>query len=155
MRGAEQDSNKAAIGFRALYKDDLSVAYALLRITLGVNIAVHGVSRIMAGTAGFAASLTSQFAGTPLPHFAVQGFGYVLPLAEAVIGLAVLLGLFTRVALIAGALVMVALTFGTCLRQDWNVAGLQLIYSTVYFILIGFLRYNAFSMDALFLRNWD
>ena len=89
----------------------------------------------MAGTASFASALTTQFAGTPLPHFAVQGFGYVLPWAEAVIGLLILFGAFTRLALIAGALVMVALTFGACLRQDWNVAGVQLICSTVYLIL--------------------
>ncbi len=150
-----QDSKTAAAGFLAFHERDLSVAYALLRITLGVNIAIHGITRVMAGTAGFAASLTSQFAGTPVPRFAVQGFGYVLPWAEAVIGLLVLFGAFTRLALIAGALVMIALTFGTCLRQDWNVAGLQLIYSTVYFLLIGLLRHNAFSVDALFSRNRD
>jgi thiosulfate dehydrogenase [quinone] large subunit len=133
-----QDSKTVADGFPGLCKGDLSVAYALLR-----------------RTAGFAASLTSQFAGTPLPHFAVQGFGYLLPWAEAVIGLLVFFGGLTRLALIAGALVMVALTFGTCLRQDWNVAGLQLIYSAVYFILIGLLRHNAFSVDALLSRNRD
>lgn len=143
-----QDS-KTSDGLRAFRSDDLSIAYALLRITLGVNIAAHGITRIMAGTASFASALTTQFAGTPLPHFAVQGFGYVLPWAEAVIGLLILFGAFTRLALIAGALVMVALTFGACLRQDWNVAGVQLICSTVYFILIGFVRHNAFSVDGL------
>ncbi len=149
-----QDSSTSD-GLRACRSDDLSIAYALLRITLGVNIAAHGITRIMAGAASFVSTLTNQFAGTPLPHFAVQGFGYVLPWAEAVIGLLMLFGAFTRLSLIAGALVMVALAFGTCLRQDWNVAGLQLIYSTVYFILIAMVRYNGFSVDALFLRNRD
>ena len=36
------------------------------------------------------AGLTKQFASTPLPHFAVQGFGYGLPWLEALIGLLVL-----------------------------------------------------------------
>jgi len=143
-----QDS-KTSDGLRAFRGDDLLMAYALLRITLGVNIAVHGIARIMAGTGAFTSTLTNQFAGTPLPHFAVQGFGYVLPWVEAVIGLLILFGAFTRLALIAGALVMIALTSGICLRQDWNVAGLQLIYSTVYFLMIAMMRYNGFSVDRL------
>jgi len=132
---------------------DISLGYALLRITLGINIALHGLTRIVAGTSSFAAGMSRQFAGTVLPHFAVQGFGYVLPWAEAVIGLALLFGAWTRVALIAGALVMAMLTFGTCLLQDWNVAGLQLIYATVYFILIATVRYNRFSVDGLLSRR--
>ena len=128
---------------------DVSLAYALLRITLGINIALHGITRISAGLSSFVATLTKQFAGTPLPHFAVLGFGYVLPWAEAVIGLLILFGAWTRVALIAGAMMMAMLTFGTCLLQDWSVAALQLIYSAVYFILIALLRYNSWSVDGL------
>lgn len=132
---------------------DVSLAYALLRVTLGINIALHGITRIVAGQSTFAASLSKQFAVTTLPHFAVQGFGYVLPWGEAIIGLLLLFGAGTRVALITGALVMAMLTFGTCLVQDWNVAGLQLIYSTVYFLLIAMMRYNRFSIDSLLSRN--
>jgi thiosulfate dehydrogenase (quinone) large subunit len=132
--------------------DDFVLAYPLLRITLGINIALHGISRILAGPASFAAGLTKQFAGTALPHFAVQGFGYALPWLEAVIGLLVLLGAVTRVALVAGALLMAVLTFGSALHQDWDVAGLQLIYALVYFVLIGFRRYNGFSVDGFFNR---
>ncbi len=129
---------------------DLPLAYALLRITLGVNIALHGISRIVAGPALFAASLTKQFANTPLPHFAVQGFGYALPWFEALVGLLILFGALTRVALIAGALLIVLLTFGSTLHQDWDIAGLQLIYAAVYFVLIALHQYNSFSVDELF-----
>jgi len=133
--------------------NDFAVAYALLRVTLGINIAIHGISRIVAGPAAFVAGLAKQFAGTPLPHFAVQGFGYVLPWAEALIGLLVLFGAFTRAALIAGALLIAVLTFGSTLHQDWDVAGLQLIYATVYFLLLALCRYNAFSVDGLLSRE--
>ena len=133
--------------------NDFALAYALLRVTLGINIAIHGISRIVAGPAAFVAGLTKQFAGTPLPHFAVQGFGYVLPWAEALIGLLALFGAFTRAALIAGALLIAVLTFGSTLHQDWDVAGLQLIYATVYFLLLALRRYNAFSVDGLLSRE--
>lgn len=84
-----------------------------------------------------------------LPHFSVVIFGYALPWAEAIIGLLVLFGVLTEWALIAGALLMALLTFGTSLRQDWNVAGLQLIYAVVYFLLIAFRRHNRFAADRL------
>ncbi len=130
--------------------DDLTMAYPLLRLILGLNIALHGISRIVAGEGAFVAGLTKQFAGTPLPGFVVQGFGYALPWLEALIGLLVLFGAFTRIALIAGALLIAVLTFGSTLHQDWDIAGLQLIYAVVYFLLIALQRYNAFSLDRVF-----
>lgn len=132
---------------------DYSLAYALLRATLGVNIAMHGISRILAGVGGFAAGLEKQFAATPLPHFAVAAFAHALPWAEAIIGLLILFGVATRVALVLGALLIVMLTFGTNLHQDWNVAGLQLIYAIAYALLIAFHRYNAFSLDRRLSRG--
>jgi hypothetical protein len=42
---------------------------------------------------------------------------------------------------------MLALTVGTTLRQDWEVAAIQLFYSTVCVILIAALRYNSLSVD--------
>ena len=132
---------------------DYSLAYALLRATLGVNIAMHGISRILAGVGGFAAGLEKQFAATPLPHFAVAAFAHALPWAEAIIGLLILFGAATRVALVLGALLILVLTFGTNLHQDWNVAGLQLIYAIAYALLIAFHRYDAFSIDRMLSRR--
>jgi thiosulfate dehydrogenase (quinone) large subunit len=129
--------------------DDIALAYLLLRLTLGINIAMHGISRILAGPGAFAAGLTKQFASTPLPMFAVQGLGYALPWLEAVIGLLILFGAFTRVALVAGALLIAVLAFGSTLHQDWDIAGLQLIYAMVYFVLIALRRHNTFSLDRL------
>jgi thiosulfate dehydrogenase (quinone) large subunit len=132
---------------------DLSVAYALLRITLGINIALHGISRILAGPAIFVATLTNQFAATPLPHVAVQVFGYALPWFEASLGLLILFGALTRIALIGGALLIIVLTFGSSLHQDWDIAGLQLIYAAVYFGLLALHRYNWFAVDGLFSKE--
>lgn len=132
---------------------DLSLAYALLRITMGTNITLHGISRILAGPASFVSSLVKQFESTLLPHFAVQGFAYALPWLETTIGLLLLFGALTRVALMAGALLIVLLTFGSALHQDWDIAGLQLIYALVYFVLISFSQYNSLSIDGLLSRR--
>jgi thiosulfate dehydrogenase (quinone) large subunit len=66
--------------------------------------------------------------------------------------LLILFGALTRVALIAGALLIVLLTFGSTLHQDWDIAGLQLIYALVYFVLIGLRQHNSLSIDGLFSR---
>jgi thiosulfate dehydrogenase (quinone) large subunit len=80
----------------------------------------------------------------------VGSFGYALPWLEASIGLFLIIGFKTREVLVAGALLMMALTFGTALRQDWEVAGLQLLYSAVYTALIATLRHNSLSLDLKF-----
>ena len=54
-----------------------------------------------------------------------------------------------HVALIAGALVLTALVFGTNLAQDWNVAGLQLIYAFLYYYLLVHRERNAVSIDGI------
>lgn len=135
--------------------DDYSLAYALLRATLGVNIAMHGISRLLAGVGGFVAGLEKQFAATVLPHVLVSAFAHALPWTEAALGLLILFGVATRYALVAGGLLILVLTFGSTLHQDWQVAGLQLIYAIAYALLIAFHRYNAISFDKFFSRKTE
>ena len=72
----------------------------------------------------------------------------MLPWAEALFGLLVFVGLRTRAALIGGALLMLILTFGTTLRQDWQNAELQLIYAFVYAALLASRQNNLYSVDG-------
>jgi thiosulfate dehydrogenase (quinone) large subunit len=132
------------------WPDDGSLAYALLRVTLGLNIFMHGTSRLMTGIGNFVSGLIKSFQNTALPEAVVGSFGYALPWLEASIGLFLIIGFKTREVLVAGALLMMALTFGTALRQDWEVAGLQLLYSAVYTALIAALRHNSLSLDQKF-----
>ena len=127
--------------------DDSSLAYALLRITLGLNIFMHGTSRLLAGVGNFVSGMIKLFQSTVLPAAVVVPFGYALPWLEAGLGFLIIVGFRTREALVAGSLLMLALTFGTALRQDWDVAGVQLLYSAVYAALIAALRYNRLSVD--------
>ena len=54
---------------------------------------------------------------------------------EAVLGTLLCLGLFTRWTLIAGGLWMVALVFGTTVRQDYPTVAIQLLYALLFFVL--------------------
>ena len=126
---------------------DASWAHTLLRWLLGVNIATHGLVRI-AHVDRFAAGLASGFADTWLPGPLVTAFGWVLPPAELIIGTLVVLGLGLRPALIAGFLLMIVLMFGICLRQQWEIAGMQLLYGFAYAWLIRNLADARLALDG-------
>ena len=126
---------------------DKQLAYALLRVALGVNFAGHGLIRIYNGVSAFAATTAEHMAKSPLPHGLVFGFGYAIPWIEALLGIALVLGLLTRAALIAGALFMMALTVGVTSNQQWDIAGQQLMYSVVFFLLLSLVEHNQFSLD--------
>lgn len=132
---------------------DRMLAYALLRLVLGMNLLMHGVSRILAGVSYFAHSLLPQFSGTPLSTSLVYAFGLTLPYAETILGALLMLGLWTRYACVLGMLLLAVLTFGSALHQDWNAAGIQLVYAVVYAALLGLRRLNLYSVDAWMLRR--
>jgi hypothetical protein len=48
--------------------------------------------------------------------------------------------------------VITGLVIGTNLAQDWNVAGLQLIYAFLYYYLLVHRDQNAVSIDAILSR---
>ena len=91
----------------------------MLRFTLGLSILMHGLVRLPHLSA-FTDDMVKLFANTILPATIVRAFGFAFALVESIVGLLVLLGLWTRAALLAGSLTMAALVFGTALRSDWN-----------------------------------
>ncbi|HEY2471530.1 MAG TPA: DoxX family protein [Terracidiphilus sp.] len=134
---------------RQTWLRNIALSYALLRIALGLNICIHGVVRWSAGLTSFAGSLVGMFQKTPLPAWSVYGFGCALPIVEAIIGTSILLGFQTRRALISGSVLMLVLTFGSSLRQDWATVGIQLTYSVVYSLLLAGVRFNSYGVDRL------
>jgi uncharacterized membrane protein YphA (DoxX/SURF4 family) len=93
------------------------IAYLLLRLNLGANIFLHGLSRLIGDHAAFAAYIDKQMHNAPLSPFLVQFVTVVLPWCEGIVGLLMILGLWTSVALVAGSLLMLMLQIGTCLRS--------------------------------------
>jgi thiosulfate dehydrogenase (quinone) large subunit len=124
-----------------------SLAYALLRIALGVNFAGHGLIRIYNGVGAFATSTAEHLAKSPLPHGFSFGFSYAIPFLEAILGLTLILGVFTRISLVCGAVFMMLLTIGVTSNQQWDVAGQQLLYSAVFFLLLFLIEHNALAVD--------
>ena len=129
------------------------MGYALLRAVVGVNLMMHGVSRMIAGPGEFAAKLVMQFEHAPLPAWSVWVFGQIMPAIEGLLGLLILIGLRTRAALIAASLLIIVLTFGSSLLQDWTATATQLTYALVYSVLIFLHQHDGWSIDAWIKRH--
>ena len=101
----------------------------------------------MVGLGQFAHGSADQLAKSPLPPTLVLGFLYVVPIVEAVLGIAMVFGVMTRTALVTASLLMIALTIGVTSNQQWDAAGTQLLYSLVLFVLLFFVEHNEISVD--------
>jgi thiosulfate dehydrogenase [quinone] large subunit len=130
-------------------------AYLLLRLVTGLDFFMHGFSRIFTGThlSGFAQGMVKSMAATPLPPALTLATGYIIPCVESLIGTLLLLGLFTRATLTAALLLMLVLMFGIGLKQDWNVAGQQLLYALVLATLLFARTPYDLSWPTLFRRH--
>ena len=123
------------------------IAYALFRITLGVNMFFHGFMRIISDTSAWVEGQVVTFSDSFLPEVSVRVFLHVLPYYELVLGTMLTLGLFTWWSSIAGALMMLALLFGNTTRQDWGTAGNNMHYTLYFCILIAANAYDSFALD--------
>jgi thiosulfate dehydrogenase [quinone] large subunit len=114
------------------------VAYLLLRVIAGMDFFGHGFARIFTGThlGGFAHWMVGDMAKAPLPANLVLVIGYVVPWVELAVGLMLLFGVGVRFALVTAMLLMLLLMFGITMKQDWTVAGQQLLYSLVLAVLL-------------------
>jgi thiosulfate dehydrogenase [quinone] large subunit len=129
-------------------------AYLLLRVLTGFDFFGHGFARIFTGThlSGFAQGMAKSMAAAPLPASLTLAAGYAIPCVEVVIGVLLLLGLFTRAALISALLLMMVLMFGVTMKQDWTAAGQQMVYGLILATLLFTRRPYDISWPALFRR---
>jgi thiosulfate dehydrogenase [quinone] large subunit len=126
----------------------------VFRLALGTNFLFHGLARILGGgVGGFASGTTKAFTGTLLPPGVVHVFLSVLPYVELILGVLILLGLFTRWALAAGGLLMAVLMFGTSMRSDWVTVSIQMIYVIALYLALANLDDNCCALDRLLCKS--
>jgi thiosulfate dehydrogenase [quinone] large subunit len=130
--------------------EDRALAVLLLRLALGLDILLHGVTRLfLGGLAAFVNSTAAQFQHTVLPMWQVRAFATAIPFIEIIVGLLLVAGFALRWTLVAGAVLMIALEFGTAMRSDWTVLSSQLLYSLLYSALLFCREYDVYSLDAV------
>jgi thiosulfate dehydrogenase [quinone] large subunit len=132
------------------WQSDVALAYAIFRLTFGVNICFRGIARIFVlGLDNFANGMIKQFSMTWIGPALINPFAHTIPLIETAIGLMIILGLGTRYALIIGGLMMTSLTFGTMFLGDFQLAWLQLTYAIAFFLLLAARSWNVISLDRM------
>jgi thiosulfate dehydrogenase (quinone) large subunit len=129
-------------------------SYLLSRLAIGTSMFGHGLVRLPK-LSFFNHGIALQFRlhGSILPTALVLPFGYILPFAEFIIGLLLLIGLFTEKALIAGAIVMILLIFGSTTIEEWDAIPSQLIHVAFFVVLLAFIEYNSYTLDAALRRK--
>jgi thiosulfate dehydrogenase [quinone] large subunit len=135
-----------------LRRRDLVTAYTLLRVLFGVNFFNHGFTRL-GSLAEFAQGMVDLFQDTFVPEPLVRAPALLVPIVEFLIGIGIALGLGTEIALVTGMGLMIVLTYGVTLIQNWDAASSQLIYCLVFTVLIAGRCFNDGSIDGAIARR--
>jgi thiosulfate dehydrogenase [quinone] large subunit len=121
--------------------------YFFIKLPVAVSMFGHGLVRLPK-LRGFSNWMVQKMAASFIPETLVYPFGYVLPIAELLIGLFLIIGLFTRQTLQAGILVMAILIFGSSSTESWDAITPQLIHGGYMAALLLFIKHDQFSIDA-------
>ena len=130
-----------------------ALGYFILRLSLGVDMIMHYVVRTWGISQDFVPVTEKMFVGNLLPMSWVHYFLTYLPYFEGLLGILLILGLWSRLALTAEGLLVTVLLFGTALRSDWTVVSHQMIYLLFVFILLAVEQYDYFSVDSFLVRR--
>ena len=124
------------------------ISYLIIRTAVGVSMFGHGLVRLPKLHA-FSEWMLKSFEKAMLPDIFVLPFSYVLPIAEFVLGILLILGFLTRISAIAASVVMILLIFGTTLIENWGALTPQFIHLGFFAYLIQHMDKNRFSIDYL------
>lgn len=123
-----------------------TTSFLIVRLAVAASMLGHGLVRLPKLT-GFSNWMVSSFEKSMLPSALVTPFSYILPIAEFVIGLLLVIGLLTRVSLIAGGFTMVILIFGSAMVENWEAMPSQFIHAAFFAVLLSFLQHNTYAVD--------
>jgi len=126
-----------------------TTVFLLLRLGIATSMFGHGLVRLPKLNA-FSEWMTTSFEKSLLPKVMVIPFSYVLPVAEFTVGLLLLIGLFTKPALIMGAVILLVLLFGTAMIENWEAIPSQLLHLAFFALLLQFIQSNSWALDKLF-----
>ncbi|WP_300433884.1 DoxX family protein [Christiangramia sp.] len=129
--------------------DNKQLAYFLARITLGINLFIHGLVRIPKLEA-FANGIIKGFEDSMLPEILVTPIAYAIPFIEGILGIFLLFGVLARKTLIGAAIFMIILIAGSAFKEDWGTVGTQMLYSLYIFFLI---FYQEHELRAIFSKK--
>jgi thiosulfate dehydrogenase [quinone] large subunit len=114
---------------------DFKTSFFFLRLPMAVSLLGHGLVRLPKLTA-FAAGMASSMESSVLPGSLILAFGYILPIIEAILGIALLAGFKIRYTLYASLTVMSLLVLGSSSTESWGAVQAQLVHGIYLGILL-------------------
>ncbi len=134
-------------------KDDLTshLTTLILRLPVGILFLVGGVGKFR-GFEKFSDALHQQFDRTFLAGAVLLAFIHLLPFVEVVLGVTLVLGVFTRYALIGASATLIVLFFGKALVGDGVTCAQIMIYLFVTVFALRCCSTNLFSLDSFIQR---
>ncbi|MEM9982953.1 MAG: DoxX family protein, partial [Bacteroidota bacterium] len=91
--------------------------------------------------------MAAEFEPTFLPTVLVRAFAFILPIAEALVGISLILGVKTKWGLVGGTAIIAFLVLGSCLIHKWDWVGLQMVFAICFYLLMERIEQNTFSLD--------
>jgi len=116
---------------------DFKSTFFFLKLPIAVSLLGHGLVRLPKLPA-FTDWLVTTMEKSVIPEFLIVPFGYVLPIAEFLIGLSLLIGFQVKYSLFAGLALMSVLIFGSSSIENWSAIESQLLHSLYLFGLVWF-----------------
>ena len=120
------------------------LSYLILRLAIAMSMFGHGLVRLPK-LPSFSEGMIKQFELSVLPFEVVQPFSYALPVIEFLVGVFLIFGLFTKQALVVGAVTMIVLIFGSSMIESWNAIPTQLIHILCFVLLLSYQQYDRHS----------
>lgn len=116
---------------------DFKTIFFFLRLPIAISLLGHGLVRLPKLTT-FSNWMVTTMEKSAIPDFLIVPFGYFLPIAEAVLGLSLLIGFQTKYTLFASLVLMSLLILGSSSIENWSAVESQLLHSFYLFGLVWF-----------------
>lgn len=116
---------------------DFKTVFFFLRLPVALSLLGHGLVRVPKLPA-FSEWMMKTMEKSALPDVLILPFSYVLPVAEAIIGILLLINYKTKYTLYAGLSLMSILILGSSSVENWSAIESQLLHSLYLFGLFWF-----------------
>ena len=126
---------------------NMQLGYLIMRLLLGLNLFMHGFMRYLTGVSNWEQPTAELFVGTFLPEQFVHTVLYIIPAVELTLGTLLLIGLFTRWAVLGSVVLFFVLAFGHGVRQNWTGIHLIMHYTIYFWILLALQKQNWLALD--------
>lgn len=123
---------------------DFKTAFFFFRLPVAVSLLGHGLVRLPKLQI-FSEWMVKTMEKSAIPTALIVPFSYILPIAEAIIAIALLINFQPKYTLYASLVLMSILIFGSCSIENWSAIEAQLLHSAYLFGLFCF--YEKFKTE--------